>query len=121
MQAIMKFTYLGIDSFVGKKDPSKTFYNLNLLQGSEVVKIFLETGQETIFEQLQIDKFDELEAVVAFSLGTDKYGAKINFKLMSVTPLMPEIPFEQKEPDKEPDKDLNKNPDKEADKKLKSA
>lgn len=99
MQGIMKFTYLGMDSFAGKKDPSKTFHNVNLLQGSEIAKVFLESGQEVLFTDVQ--KFDELECVLAFSLGTDKYGAKINYKLLSMKPLELELenPYEQNQTD----------------------
>lgn len=96
MQGLMKFTYLGIDEYIGKKDPSKKYYSVNLLQGSEIAKIFLDQGQEILFRDMT--KFDDLEATVAFSLGTDRYGAKINYKLLSVKPLMPEIPFEEVKP-----------------------
>jgi hypothetical protein len=97
MQGIMKFTFLGIDEFNGKKDPTKKFYNVNLLQGSEIAKVFLESGQEVLFADIQ--KFDELECVLAFSLGTDKYGAKINYKLLSMKPLELENPYEQNQTD----------------------
>jgi len=96
MQGRLKFTYLGIDSFPGKKDPTKTFHNLTMLQGSEIVKIFLDPGQEVLFQEMQ--KFDELVCVCSWSLGTDKYGAKINYKLLSMEPLEAELPFDDKTP-----------------------
>lgn len=94
MQGPLKLTYLGIDNFNGKKDPSKTFYNVSLLQGSEIIKIFLESGQEVLFNNLQ--KFDEVVCVCSWSLGTDKYGAKINYRLLYMEELEIDIPFENK-------------------------
>jgi len=90
MQGIIKFTYLGIDSFVGKKDPTKTFYNVSLLQGSEIAKVFLETGQEEIFKPLQ--KFDEIVCLVSWRLGQDKYGVKLDYRIITVTPCDLELP-----------------------------
>jgi hypothetical protein len=92
MQGIIKFTYLGIDSFQGKKDPSKTYYNVSLLQGSEIAKVFLDAGQEVLFNGLE--KFDEIICTVSWSLATDKYGAKINYRLHEVKPLDIELPEE---------------------------
>lgn len=90
MQATMKFTYLGMDAFVGKKDPSKTYYNVSLLQNSEIAKVFLDQGQEVLFQDMQ--KFDEVICTVMFKLGQDRYGAKIDYRLLDIQPLAPELP-----------------------------
>lgn len=95
MQGIMKFTFLGMDEFVGKKDPTKKYYNVSLLQNSEIAKVFLDQGQEVLFKDL--DKFDELECTVMFKLGQDRYGAKIDYRLIDFKLLLPEIPFEDTE------------------------
>lgn len=92
MQGIMKFTYLGMDDFTGKKDPTKKYYQASFLQGSEIAKIFLITGQEELFKDMQ--KFDEVECLVDFKLGQDRYGSKIDYRLISMTALMPDIPFD---------------------------
>lgn len=90
MQAKMRFTYLGMEDFQGKKNPEKTYYQVSLLQGSEVAKVFLEQGQEVLFDQVQ--KFDELDCNVMFSLATDKYGAKIQYRLVNFEPSEVELP-----------------------------
>jgi len=90
MQGIIKFTYLGIDSFVGKKDPTKTFYNVSLLQGSEIAKVFLETGQEELFKPLQ--KFDEIVCTASWRVGQDKYGVKLDYRIIDIRPLEIELP-----------------------------
>lgn len=94
MQAKMRFTYLGMEDFKGKKDPEKTFHQVSLLQGSEIAKVFLEQGQEVLFAN--VNKFDELDCNVMFSLATDKYGAKIQYRLVSFEAAeveLPEVPF----------------------------
>jgi hypothetical protein len=94
MQGTMKFTFLGIDEFIGKKDPSKKFYQVSLLQDNEVIKVFLSDGQEVLFANF--DKFDELIAVVSFKLGQDKYGMKIDYRIISVETInIPFIPDEE--------------------------
>ncbi len=90
MQAKMRFTYLGMEDFKGKKDPEKTFHQVSLLQGSEIAKVFLEQGQEVLFSN--VSKFDELDCNVMFSLATDKYGAKIQYRLVSFEAAEPELP-----------------------------
>lgn len=95
MQGIMKFTFLGMDEFIGKKDPTKKYYNVSLLQNSEIAKVFLDQGQEVLFKDLE--KFDELECTVMFKLGQDRYGAKIDYRLIDFKLLVPEIPFEDTE------------------------
>ncbi len=92
MQGTMKFTYLGMDEFNGKKDPTKKYYNVSLLQNSEIAKVFLDQGQEVLFKDLQ--KFDEVICTVMFKLGQDRYGAKIDYKLLDIQPLLPELPAE---------------------------
>lgn len=95
MQGIMKFTFLGMDEFIGKKDPTKKYYNVSLLQNSEIAKVFLDQGQEVLFKDLE--KFNELECTVMFKLGQDRYGAKIDYRLIDFKLLVPEIPFEDTE------------------------
>lgn len=90
MQAKMKFTYLGKDEFTGKKDPTKKYYQVSMLQGSEVAKIFLDQGQEVLFNDLE--KFDDVLCDVMFKLGQDRYGAKIEYRLIALEVLTPELP-----------------------------
>jgi len=90
MQGILKFTFLGMDEFVGKKDPTKKFYNVSLLQNSEIAKVFLETGQEELFRPLE--KFDEIVAVVSWRIGQDKYGVKLDYRIISFRPMIETLP-----------------------------
>lgn len=81
MQLNGKFEYLGMNVFPGKKDPTKTYYNANLLQGSEVQKIFLSEGQDVLFTGLQ--KMDEVECELDIKI----VGAKTYVSLVSVIAL----------------------------------
>lgn len=80
MQLNGKFEYLGINKFQGKKDPTKEFYSVNLLQGSEVTKVFLSDGQAVLFEGLE--KMDEVECELKINIGMKTY-----VSVVSVVPL----------------------------------
>ncbi len=71
MRGKMNFEYLGMNSFQGRKDPTKTYYSVNLLQGSEVVKVFLGEGQDVLFTRL--NKMDEIECELDIRLGEKTY------------------------------------------------
>jgi hypothetical protein len=71
MQGKMRFEFLGLNEFQGKKDPTKTYYTANLLQGSEVVKVFLQEGQEVLFTG--IHKMDEIECDLEINIGAKTY------------------------------------------------
>ena len=81
MQGKMRFEFLGLNSFKGKKDPTKTYYNANLLQGSEVTKVFLEEGQDILFAGL--NKMDEIECEISINIR----GEKTYIKIISVIAL----------------------------------
>jgi hypothetical protein len=59
MQGKGTFVFLGLNSFKGKQDPTKTYFSANLLQGAEVFKVFLQEGQEVLFSDAQ--QYDEFE------------------------------------------------------------
>ncbi len=80
MQGKMRFEFLGVNTFQGKKDPTKTYYSANLLQGSEVTKVFLSDGQEQLFSGL--NKMDEIECDLDIKIGQKTY-----VSILSVIPL----------------------------------
>jgi hypothetical protein len=85
MQVIGRFVFLGLQSFHGKKDPNKTYFNLSLLQGQEVFKVFLDDGQEKLFEEAQ--QYDEYEIECAVFLKTDRGVPVLGLRLLKVIPI----------------------------------
>ncbi len=71
MQGKFKVEFLGLSSFQGKKDPSKTYYSANLLQGTDVIKVFLQEGQEVLFSG--IAKMDEIEVEINIQIREKTY------------------------------------------------
>ena len=60
-----KFEFLGITEFKGHKDPTKSYYNANLLQGTDILKVFLQENQFVLFSGLEkMDKIDVEFALV---------------------------------------------------------
>lgn len=80
MQGKMRFEFLGLNSFQGKKDPTKTYFSAILLQGAEVTKVFLSDGQDVLFEGLT--KMDETEVELDIRIGQKTY-----VSIISVIPL----------------------------------
>ena len=48
MKVIGNFEFLGIEEIQGKKDPSKVFYNIVLLQDMDCVKVFVQFAVQVI-------------------------------------------------------------------------
>lgn len=100
MQGNGTFVFLGIKSFPGKKDPSKTFYNLSLLQGTETFSVFLDDGQNVLFEKC--DLYDNINIDFAVFLRTDRGMTVMSLRILKINSistqygetvdLSPEIP-----------------------------
>lgn len=56
-----KANYLGVESFNGKKDPSKVYYRVAFLQGTNVTKMFLRDGQIEWFKGVKPMQAMEIE------------------------------------------------------------
>lgn len=111
MQGHGQFVFLGINSFSGKKDPTKTYFNLNLLQGCETFKVFLDPGQEVLFKDCQV--YDSLEIDYAAFVKTDRGLPVLGLRILSAMStstgekfdISPEIPS-QNDSKSEPEKKL---------------
>ncbi len=88
MQGKFKVEFLGLNSFQGKKDPSKTYYSANLLQGTDVIKVFLQENQEIMFSGLT--KMDEIEVEINVQIREKTY-----LTILSVMPLENGKPIEK--------------------------
>ena len=60
MKVIGNFEFLGIEEIQGKKDPSKTFYNIVLLQDMDSIKVFANFEDVIKFEDK--DGFKEIKS-----------------------------------------------------------
>ena len=74
------FEFLGITEFKGHKDPTKSYYNANLLQGTDILKVFLQENQLVLFSGLE--KMDKID--VELDIRTGKNTTYIN--IVSVIP-----------------------------------
>lgn len=84
MQGKGRFVFLGVSSFQGRKDTSKTFFNLSVLQGAETFQIMLDEGQQHIFKDSTL--YDELEIDYNVTARYDKYknAPVLNMRINSV-------------------------------------
>jgi hypothetical protein len=67
------FIYLGLDTIQGKKDTTKTFYNLSLLQDTDVVKVFLDSETVKKIVNIKPNKMDKLNCELKISIGQKTY------------------------------------------------
>lgn len=72
------FEYLGIDSFVGTKDPSQTYYSAALMQGTEVTKIFLKPEDVQYFNG--INRMESVYAELDIKIGQKTYISLVSVK-----------------------------------------
>ena len=71
MKVIGNFEFLGIEAVQGKKDPSKTFYNIALLQDMDSVKVF--AVEEDILKFEGIKKLDKVQCLLDITFGVRTY------------------------------------------------
>lgn len=62
--------YLGVEKFRGKADPSKVYASGVFLQDTETIKVFLQDGQDNLFDGLE--PFDLIEVELDISIGREK-------------------------------------------------
>ena len=71
MKVIGNFEFLGIEEIQGKKDPSKTFYNVVLLQDMDSIKVFANFEDVIKFEGFK--KLDKLQCALDIKVGAKTY------------------------------------------------
>ncbi len=71
MKLIGNFEFLGIEEIQGKKDPSKTFYNVALLQEMDSIKVFANEDDVVKFKGLK--KLDTVQCALDISIGVKTY------------------------------------------------
>ena len=71
MKLVGNFEFLGIEEIQGKKDPSKTFYNIALLQGTDPIKVFVNEDDVDKFKGLK--KLDTIQCTLDISIGVKTY------------------------------------------------
>lgn len=70
MKLVGKFEFIGIEEIQGKKDPTKVFHNVGLMQGNDVVKVFLNDDKVKLFSGLK--RFDLVECELNISIGSER-------------------------------------------------
>jgi hypothetical protein len=75
------FEFLGIEDLQGKKDPTKTFHNVSLLQGTDVVKVFLDDNSLQLFTGLK--KMEKIDCELNISIGQKTYVNVIDVKKLA--------------------------------------
>lgn len=71
MKLIGNFEFLGIEEIQGKKDPSKTFYNIALLQDMNSIKVFANYEDVIKFDGLK--KLDKVQCALDINIGAKTY------------------------------------------------
>ena len=71
MKVVGNFEYLGQEEIRGKKDPTKTYYNVVLLQGADPVKVFVTADDIHLFKDLK--KLDSVQCSLDISVGVKTY------------------------------------------------
>ena len=71
MKVIGNFEYLGKEEIRGRKDPTKTYYNVVLLQDTDPVKVFVTAEDIHLFKDLQ--KMDSVQCALDINVGVKTY------------------------------------------------
>jgi len=71
MKLVGNFEFLGIEEIQGKKDPTKTFYNIALLQGTDSIKVFVNEDDIDKFKGLK--KLEAIQCALDISIGVKTY------------------------------------------------
>lgn len=70
MKLTGKFEFIGIQEIQGKKDTKKVYYNVALMQGIDVVKVFLNDDQIKLFANVK--RMDQMECDLTVNLGSER-------------------------------------------------
>ncbi|MDF2804971.1 MAG: hypothetical protein K0S61_4876 [Anaerocolumna sp.] len=70
MKLTGQFEFIGIENITGKKDPTKTFHNVALMQGVDVVKVFI--NDDTMKQFDGIKKMDKISCDLTISISSDR-------------------------------------------------
>lgn len=65
-----QFDFLGVQGIQGKKDPSKTYYNVLLMQDMDVMKIFVNDQKVKLFDGIK--KMDKVQCLLDVNFGGEK-------------------------------------------------
>lgn len=70
MKLVGNFEYLGAQKLQGKKDVTKTYYNVMLMQDADVIKIF---GNEEIIQLFDgVNKMDKVQCLLDINVGRQR-------------------------------------------------
>jgi hypothetical protein len=69
MQLSGVFNYLGIETFTGRQDPTKSYASLAILQGTSVTKIFLTDEQLADINKLALKQMDPVTCHLEINIG----------------------------------------------------
>lgn len=70
MKLTGQFEFIGIDSITGKKDPTKVFHNVALMQGTDVVKVFANDEVIKMFDGIK--RMDKVNCDMRISIGSER-------------------------------------------------
>jgi hypothetical protein len=70
MKVVGNFEFVGVQEIQGKKDPTKTFYNVVLMQDNDVVKVFCDEKKKDLFKG--INKLDKVQCLLSVNIGSDR-------------------------------------------------
>lgn len=64
------FEFVGIETIQGKKDPSKVYHNIALMQGNDVVKVF--ANDDTVKKFDGIKRMEKISCDLSVSIGSER-------------------------------------------------
>lgn len=70
MKLTGEFELIGIETIQGKKDTTKVYHNVVLMQGMDVVKVFV--NDETVKMFAGVKKMDKVKCDMAISIGSER-------------------------------------------------
>ncbi len=70
MKLTGKFEFIGVQEIRGKKDTTKTYHNVALMQGNDVVKVFLNDNTVKMFDG--IARLEKLECDLTVNVGSER-------------------------------------------------
>ncbi len=65
-----QFEFIGIETIQGKKDTTKVYHNVALMQGVDVVKVFINDDTLKLFDGIK--RMDKVSCDLRISIGSDR-------------------------------------------------
>lgn len=70
MKLVGNFEFLGVQVIQGRKDVTKTYYNVLLMQDADIVKIFVNDEVIRLFDGVK--KMDKVKCMLDINIGRQK-------------------------------------------------